>query len=78
MSWNYRVVRYRENKGFGLHEVYYDKDGEPWGMTENPASFTCDAEEGAAGVKGSLLIARVDSIKRPVFDEPQTWPGKAP
>ena len=33
-----------------------------------------------AGIKGSLLRARVDAIKRPVFDEPEEgkWPGTPP
>lgn len=78
MSWNYRVVRYPNNEGFGLHEVYYDKEGQPWGMTEEPARFVCSADEGPGGVKGSLLMARVDAIKRPTLDLPAIWPGKAP
>jgi hypothetical protein len=78
MSWNYRIVRYRDNQGFGLHEVYYDSDGLAWTMTEKPASFVCDVDEGAQGIKQSLLMARVDAIKRPVFDEPEVWPGKSP
>ena len=78
MSWNYRIVRYRDNKGFGLHEVYYDKDGEPWGMTEDAARFICDAEEGPGGITGSLMMARTDVRKRPMLDVPDKWPGKAP
>mgnify|MGYP001604275042 CR=1 FL=1 len=79
MTWNYRIVRYRKREdGFGLHEVFYDKDGKPWGMTADPVRFACDQHEGPAGIKNSLLTARVDSIKRPVFDEPKKWPGKAP
>ena len=80
MSWNYRIVRYRNNEGFGLHEVYYDADGMPWGMTEDAVRFVCDAEEGPSGVKGSLLMAQSDSIKRPILDLPEDgkWPGKAP
>lgn len=78
MSWNYRIVRYRENKGFGLHEVYYDAKGKPWSMTENPARFTCDADEGPRAIEEALMIARTDARKRPVFDEPETWPGEHP
>ena len=80
MSWNYRVVRYRNGEDFGLHEVFYDDDGLPWGMTENPATFVSGTDEGPAGIKGSLLHARIDAIKRPVFDEPDEgmWPGKPP
>lgn len=54
MTWNYRIVRYPNNEGFGLHEVYYDKDGQSWGMTESPTSFVCGAEEGTAGVRGGV------------------------
>ena len=57
-----------------------DDDGVPWGMTEKPATFVSGTDEGPAGIKGSLLGARVDAIKRPVFDEPEEgkWPGKPP
>ena len=41
MSWNYRIVEYRDGSGFGLHEVFYDDKGQPWSMTEQPASFAC-------------------------------------
>jgi len=80
MSWNYRIVRYRNNEGYGLHEVLYDKGGLPWTMTQEPATFACGVDEGPNGIKQSLLMARVDAIKRPVFDEPEEgkWPGKPP
>jgi hypothetical protein len=34
----------------------------------------------ATAIKGGLLLARMDAIKRPVFDEPEEdkWPGKLP
>lgn len=77
-SWNYRVVRYKDGSGYGLHEVYYDDDGLPWTMTEDAVRFVCDLSEGPEGIAGSLLTARVDARKRPVLDEPKKWPGKAP
>jgi hypothetical protein len=77
MTWNYRVVRYRDGTGYGLHEVHYDDEGEPWSMTQRPASFACDAAEGPEGIRDSLLAALVDT-KQPVFDEPERWPGKRP
>ena len=77
-SWDYRIVRYRNGSGFGLHEVYYDKDGQPWAMTERPASFACDVEEGSDGVVRSLGMAHTAALKRPVLDEPEKWPGKTP
>jgi hypothetical protein len=80
MSWNYRIVRYHDGEGFGLHEVFYDDAGLPWGMTENPASFVCGTDEGPAGIRESLLRARFAAIKHPIFDEPEErkWPGKPP
>ena len=27
MTWNYRVVKYSDGSGYGLHEIYYDDDG---------------------------------------------------
>jgi hypothetical protein len=78
MTWNYRIVRYKNDGGFGLHEVYYDDEGQPWGMTKNPASFVCDTSEGIAGITNALLTARVDAKKRPILDQPKKWPGKNP
>jgi hypothetical protein len=73
VTWNYRIVRYLDNKGFGLHEVYYNEAGKPYAMTEDPCRFSCDVEEGAEGVRGSLLTAFTDANRRPVFDEPKKW-----
>jgi hypothetical protein len=78
MVWNYRIVKYRDGGGYGLHEVYYDAAGLPWTMTAEPTSFVCDVDEGPEGVKEALLMARVDAIKRPVLDEPEKWPGESP
>lgn len=38
MSWNYRIVRHRQNKEdwFAIHEVYYEADGKPKFISENP------------------------------------------
>ena len=38
MSWNYRIVK-TEGQGWGLYEVYYDKDGNPKSVTLNPIDF---------------------------------------
>ena len=77
-TWNYRVVRYRDGSGYGLHEVHYDDAGLPWGMTTNPAGFACDIDEGPNGIIESLLMARTDARKRPVLDEPENWRGRNP
>ena len=78
MIWNYRLVRYRDEKGFGLHEVYYDDDGLPCGMTDAPIDFTCGIEEGPEQIAKGLRMALDDAINRPIFDEPENWPGKWP
>jgi len=38
MSWNYRVMRQMTEDGYwyGIHEVYYDKDGKPEKHSSNP------------------------------------------
>jgi hypothetical protein len=78
MPWNYRIVKYKDGSGYGLHEVLYDDEGQPWAMTNDPIGFSCRSDEGPQGIRTSLLMARVDAIKRPVFDEPKKWPGKNP
>lgn len=79
--WNYRIVRYKDGSGFGLHEVFYDDEGLAYAMTAEAVRFVCDATEGPQGITQSLLTARVDARKRPIFDEPKRkkdWPGKSP
>jgi hypothetical protein len=77
-TWNYRIVRYRNNQGFGLHEVFTDDAGQPMAMTEDPISFATDAEEGAEGIIASLRTALADATNRPIFNEPEKgkWPGQ--
>lgn len=81
MTWNYRIVKRRHDRDketFALHEVYYDSEGRPWGMTVEPATFGCDDDEGAEGVSWALAQALADAIRLPVLDEPEKWPGVAP
>ena len=70
MKWTYRIVRYADGTGFGLHEVYYDAGGKEISMTAEPAGFVGDEIE---EVRGRLLLARTDAKVRPVFDEPADW-----
>lgn len=78
--WNYRIVKYVTGDGFGLHEVYYDDAGQPWAMTERPATFQTDESEDENAVRRMLQLALDDAQKRPVLVEPRKgqWPGKAP
>lgn len=73
--WNYRIVKYRDDSGYGLHEVFYDDEGQPWSMTAKPVSFAADEPE---EIVADLLRARVDARNRPILDEPKKWPGKNP
>ena len=61
-------------------EDYYDDEGRPNGMTENPAGFVADRHEGSVAIQEALLTASVDARKRGVFVEPAEgeWPGDAP
>lgn len=71
--WNYRVIRYADG-GYGLHEVYYNIEGdnkESW--TLEPISFTCGEEEGQQGIVESLKRALRDAENRPVLQIDETW-----
>lgn len=70
MSWNYRIVKYFAGDGYGLHEVHYDADGKETHMTENPAAFVGDTPQ---EVVSSIIMARTDAMRRPVFDQPKDW-----
>lgn len=38
--WNYRVIRHNDELGewYGIHKVYYDKNGQPIRCDEEPVS----------------------------------------
>jgi YD repeat-containing protein len=71
--WNYRIVRYADDQGFGLHEVYYDDAGQPKSMTDKAVPFVCEVEEGPEGISAGLERALKDARGRPVFDPPASW-----
>jgi hypothetical protein len=79
-TWNYRIVKYNDGSGFGLHEVMYDEAGLAWAMTESPATFVASADDGAQEVVDALALALDDANKREVFEEPEDgkWPGRNP
>ena len=48
MTWNHRVVKRTYPNGdvsFGIHEVYYDDNGNVTGCTEDPIGVVEDTEE---------------------------------
>lgn len=63
MSWNYRVVKYANNEGYGLHEVYYDKNDKIEGWTEHPV-VTCEADESFEREFVKELTAMIADIER--------------
>jgi hypothetical protein len=71
--WNYRIVKHKDG-WFSLHEVYYNKNGEAWGMTNDPCSFSSTDESNE--VISAMSMALADAIKNPIFEEPEKWPGK--
>lgn len=70
MTWNYRIVKYFDGSGFGLHEVHYDSDGVPKSMTKEPVRFTGETPE---EIRESMVLARSDASRRSVLDEPAEW-----
>jgi len=79
MTWNYRIVKYRNGSGYGLHEVFYDDRDRPITMTDDPIGFAAEPEEGPEGVVESLRMAlrAVENVRSiPPLDEPEEWPGE--
>jgi hypothetical protein len=37
MTWNFRIIKHVDDT-FHVHEVYYDEDGKPDGVTESPSA----------------------------------------
>ena len=70
VQWDYPQpsgTRY-DDGDVGLHEVYYDDQGTPVMMTEQPVGFVASAEEGAQGLIRSLELALQDAQNRPILD----------
>jgi hypothetical protein len=84
MSWNYRIVKFRhtdrhaklcgEEHFYGLHEVYYDEDGNPNGYTEHAVRFECGEDEGPEGIIKSLERALESAKALEVLDANRKWP----
>lgn len=78
MTWNYRLVRKvaPECEGgvwYDLHEVFYDDNGSPHGMTEKPIDFGGETQE---EVIQALEMALKDARAHGPFDPPAKWLGK--
>ena len=62
MTWNYRVVRHRdptEEQGWivSIHEVFYDEQGKPVLMSEQPAGVVSSTVIGLSEVLSTLRQA---------------------
>lgn len=74
MSWNYRVVRRtfqipthegeNEEVLYGIHEVYYNDNGEIWTLTEEPVEVISETAEHMAEVLSMMKRA----LELPVLD----------
>ena len=71
MTWNYRIILHpsvdNDDAWYGLHEVYYDADGNPESWTEDAVRFTCNDYEGPEGIHRSLVMALHDAMLKPVL-----------
>lgn len=67
MKWNFRVMLHDDT--ISLHEVFYDKAGDPIAYTMEPISFSCDAREGQDGLIKWLEMALHDAKTTVLFKE---------
>lgn len=76
MSWNFRVIRHvvDDDVLYGLHEVYYDKDGMPNGY--NAAAHVYDESPTFSG----FLERLEDALALPLYDPkaPEQTPRSVP
>ena len=68
-QWNYRLVKYADGSGFGVHEVYYENDKQI-GMTETPETLR---GKGRKRLKKNIAMMLADVMRQPVLDELQAW-----
>src|SRR3954462_15420494 len=74
MTWDYRIVKYRDNTGCGLHEVFYDNETErPRAIKQKPSSFCVSKDETPEDLIKSLELALMDAKHQTVLDDPEDW-----
>ena len=73
MTWNHRVIRRKYETGeeyFAIHEVYYDDNGKPNGVTALPIAIFEDSVEDLA-----ITIERVkECLSKPLLDYDKDFP----
>jgi len=79
MSWNYRVMRHKagqleENPDLkwdeylAIHEVYYDKKGNPDSITKEPIKVVGDDGEDAFSSIKWILKEMTKALDKPILD----------
>jgi hypothetical protein len=65
MSWNHRVLAHKDEDEmiFQIHEVYYDKDGNPESYTENSVSVSAESLDGIKWVLDKMR----DCANKPIL-----------
>jgi hypothetical protein len=68
-----RWSSWRDGTGYGLHEVYYDNEGRPIGMTPGADQVRLRCRRRSEGSSAVADHGDADASKRPVLDEPGHW-----
>ena len=78
MTWRYRIVKRKvkdptKKRGwrylYGIHEVFYNKDGKPCAMSEDAEAVIGETVEEVKKILKDML----EDCKKPVFTEPKKW-----
>lgn len=70
MTWNYRIIKsnwkLKKLKGeqFAIHEVYYDKNGNPTSWSEKPQYLCAETVE---AIMDDLILIR-NAFKQPILE----------
>ncbi len=80
MSWNYRIIRHSSSKYkvgdkefdreeyLAIHEVYYDKDGNPDSITRDEIITGDEGKESLKSIKW-VLKQMLKSIDKPILND---------
>ena len=68
MTWDYRIMHYREHPefgtAFGIHEVFYDQDGSVKGATKTPVAVV---DQDLVELEWRLR-AMLEALQKPALD----------
>jgi len=72
MTWNYRIMRHRQEQAewFAIHEVYYNEQGTPVSVTQEPIRILCGDDEGEEpqAIIKSMLETMLRDVQQPILD----------